>query len=70
MASCLELFESCLEYIWGLSGSCLGAVWDLCGAVWEKIEKTVQETLVWLDKNQLSEKDYFEAKLKVFLGFF
>ena len=50
--------------VWELSESCLGAVWDLCGAVWEKIEKTVQETLVWLDKNRLSEKDQFEAKLK------
>ena len=37
---------------------------DPIGAVWEKIEKTVQETLVWLDKNRLSEKDQFEAKLK------
>ena len=30
MASCLELSESCPEYIWGLSGSCLGA--ELTGA--------------------------------------
>ena len=35
---------------------------DPIGAVWEKIEKTVQETLVWLDKNRLSEKDEFEAR--------
>merc|ERR1711964_75896 len=30
----------------------------------EKIEKAVQETLDWLDKNQLAEKDEFEAKQK------
>merc|ERR1712167_427625 len=30
----------------------------------EKIEKEVQETLDWLDKNQLAEKDEFEAKQK------
>ena len=35
---------------------------DPIGAVWEKIEKTVQETLVCLDKNRLSEKDEFEAR--------
>ena len=29
-----------------------------------KIEKAVQETLDWLDKNQLAEKDEFEAKQK------
>merc|ERR1712048_518645 len=28
----------------------------------DKIEKAVQETLDWLDKNQLAEKDEFEAK--------
>merc|ERR1711920_1044716 len=28
----------------------------------EKIEKAVQDTLDWLDKNQLAEKDEFEAK--------
>ena len=27
----------------------------------EKIESAVQETLDWLDKNQLAEKDEFEA---------
>merc|ERR1712061_238509 len=30
----------------------------------EKIEKAVQETLDWLDKNQLAEKDEFEGKQK------
>merc|ERR1711874_783810 len=30
----------------------------------EKIEQAVQETLDWLDKNQLAEKDEFEAKQK------
>merc|ERR1712196_255319 len=30
----------------------------------EKIEKAVQESLDWLDKNQLAEKDEFEAKQK------
>merc|ERR1712019_210670 len=30
----------------------------------EKIESAVQETLDWLDKNQLAEKDEFEAKQK------
>merc|ERR1712113_882020 len=30
----------------------------------DKIEKAVQETLDWLDKNQLAEKDEFEAKQK------
>merc|ERR1712096_380933 len=30
----------------------------------EAIEKAVQETLDWLDKNQLAEKDEFEAKQK------
>jgi len=30
----------------------------------EKIEKVIQETLDWLDKNQLAEKDEFDAKQK------
>merc|ERR1711982_97897 len=30
----------------------------------EKIEKAVQEALDWLDKNQLAEKEEFEAKQK------
>merc|ERR1712203_766392 len=30
----------------------------------DKIEQAVQETLDWLDKNQLAEKDKFEAKQK------
>merc|ERR1712176_1167927 len=30
----------------------------------DKIEKAVQEALDWLDKNQLAEKDEFEAKQK------
>merc|ERR1711907_909113 len=30
----------------------------------EKIEKAVQDALDWLDKNQLAEKDEFEAKQK------
>merc|ERR1711937_333410 len=30
----------------------------------DKIEKTVQETLDWLDKNQMAEKDEFDAKQK------
>jgi len=30
----------------------------------DKIEKAVQETLDWLDKNQMAEKDEFEAKQK------
>merc|ERR1719265_374280 len=30
----------------------------------EAIEKAVQETLDWLDKNQMAEKDEFEAKQK------
>merc|ERR1712050_798009 len=30
----------------------------------EKIESAVQETLDWLDKNQLAEKDEFEGKQK------
>merc|ERR1711884_336645 len=34
----------------------------------EKIEKAVQETLDWLDKNQLAEKDEFEAKQKEMEG--
>merc|ERR1712039_748687 len=34
----------------------------------EKIEKAVQETLDWLDKNQLAEKDEFEAKQKELEG--
>jgi len=34
----------------------------------EKIEAAVQETLDWLDKNQLAEKDEFEAKQKEIEG--
>merc|ERR1719230_1023967 len=34
----------------------------------ENIEKAVQETLDWLDKNQLAEKDEFEAKQKELEG--
>merc|ERR1719174_1800553 len=34
----------------------------------EKVEKAVQETLDWLDKNQLGEKDEFEAKQKELEG--
>jgi len=34
----------------------------------EAIEKAVQETLDWLDKNQLAEKDEFEAKQKELEG--
>merc|ERR1712151_448857 len=34
----------------------------------EKIESAVQETLDWLDKNQLAEKDEFEAKQKELKG--
>ena len=34
----------------------------------EKIEKAVQEALDWLDKNQLAEKDEFEAKQKELQG--
>merc|ERR1712008_626918 len=34
----------------------------------EKIEKVVQDTLDWLDKNQLAEKDEFEAKQKELEG--
>merc|ERR1711956_192071 len=34
----------------------------------EKIEKGVQETLDWLDKNQMAEKDEFEAKQKELEG--
>merc|ERR1719284_2361325 len=34
----------------------------------EKIEKAVQESLDWLDKNQLAEKDDFEAKQKELEG--
>jgi L1 cell adhesion molecule like protein len=34
----------------------------------DKIEKAVQETLDWLDKNQLAEKDEFEAKQKEIEG--
>merc|ERR1711976_943366 len=30
----------------------------------DKIEKAVQDTLDWLDKNQLAEKDEFEARQK------
>merc|ERR1712211_132846 len=33
-----------------------------------KIEKAVQDTLDWLDKNQLAEKDEFEAKQKELEG--
>merc|ERR1712220_11431 len=34
----------------------------------DKIEKALQETLDWLDKNQLAEKDEFEAKQKELEG--
>merc|ERR1711904_758359 len=34
----------------------------------EKIESAVQEALDWLDKNQLAEKDEFEAKQKEIEG--
>merc|ERR1711918_275157 len=34
----------------------------------ENIEKAVQETLDWLDKNQLAEKEEFEAKQKELEG--
>merc|ERR1711953_1398219 len=34
----------------------------------EKVEKEVQNTLDWLDKNQLAEKDEFEAKQKELEG--
>merc|ERR1712086_983671 len=34
----------------------------------EKIEAAVQETLDWLDKNQLAEKDEFEGKQKEIEG--
>merc|ERR1719486_627323 len=34
----------------------------------EKIEKAVQEALDWLDKNQLAEKDEFDAKQKELEG--
>merc|ERR1719161_3118800 len=34
----------------------------------EKVEKAVQETLDWLDKNQLGEKGEFEAKQKELEG--
>merc|ERR1712076_277255 len=34
----------------------------------EKIEKAVQESLDWLEKNQLAEKDEFEAKQKELEG--
>merc|ERR550532_1149235 len=34
----------------------------------EKIEQAVQESLDWLDKNQLAEKDEFEAKQKELEG--
>merc|ERR1712151_731663 len=34
----------------------------------DKIEKVVQETLDWLDKNQLAGKDEFEAKQKELEG--
>merc|ERR1712232_13005 len=39
----------------------------LCGDK-ETIEKAVQDTLDWLDKNQLAEKDEFEAKQKELEG--
>jgi len=34
----------------------------------DKIEKAVQEALDWLDKNQLAEKDEFQAKQKELEG--
>merc|ERR1712177_78941 len=34
----------------------------------DKIEKAIQEALDWLDKNQLAEKDEFEAKQKELEG--
>merc|ERR1719352_1789585 len=34
----------------------------------EKIEQAVQEALDWLDKNQMAEKDEFEAKQKELEG--
>merc|ERR1712061_758448 len=34
----------------------------------DKIEKAVQDTLDWLDKNQLAEADEFEAKQKELEG--
>merc|ERR1719473_2461824 len=34
----------------------------------EKIEKAVQDALDWLDKNQLAEKDEFEAQQKELEG--
>merc|ERR1712196_410776 len=34
----------------------------------DKIEKAVQDTLDWLDKNQLAEKDEFESKQKELEG--
>merc|ERR1712107_429242 len=34
----------------------------------DKIEKAVQEALDWLDKNQLAEKDEFEAQQKELEG--
>merc|ERR1712028_259211 len=34
----------------------------------DKIEKAVQETIDWLDKNQLAEKDEIEAKQKELEG--
>merc|ERR1712071_567677 len=34
----------------------------------ENIEKAVQEALDWLDKNQLAEKDEFQAKQKEIEG--
>merc|ERR1712182_50552 len=34
----------------------------------EKIEKAVQDALDWLDKNQLAEKEEFEAKQKELEG--
>ena len=34
----------------------------------EKIEKAIQETIKWLDKNQLAEKVEFESKQKELKG--
>ena len=36
--------------------------------VMEQVEKAVQDTLDWLDKNQLAEKDEFESKRKELEG--
>ena len=35
----------------------------------DKIEEAVQDTLDWLDNNQLADKDEFEAKHKELEGF-